>query len=236
MTDESRPAASLPVPIGPPRPAVAFGAGVEFGELPAGGATRPAAGGPVRSLTLPAAAPDQPTAGSLPRSDLTDPLGVSGGGSSGAPSPQKDSTPSSAGLRAASHPGWSLPPVAPRAHRRGASSDASSLGADPSSCHAAGTAAAALAAAGAAGAHGVAGTRMSGSDDRPRSSGAGSGHQQHRAPLPPTAASLVRAEESEDRLRRGQSLLLDDAHHAGGIAQVRGRHWSCRSVCCTFLL
>jgi len=214
MADDSRPAASSPVPIGPPRAAVAFGAGVAFGQLPAAMAAHPAGGAPV-----PAAAPqltvlDPLAASSLTRSDVTDPFGMSGN-SSGAPSPQK-LVPSSGSLRAASHPGWALPPVAPRAHRRNVSSDASSLGLDP--LHRIPGAAAALAAGG-----------VTGVDDRPRSSGAGSGHRQRAAP-PPTAASLVRAEESENRLRRGQSLLLDEAHTAGGIAQVCARHIDLR-VC-----
>ena len=212
MADDSRPAASSPVPIGPPRPAVAFGAGVDFGQLPTSMAAHPAGTAPVVLAAAPLAAVlDPPAASSLPRSDVTDPFGMSGT-SSGAPSPQK-LVPSSGSLRAASHPGWSLPPVAPRAHRRGVSSDASSLGPVP------GLAAAAALAAGAAG-----------NDDRPRSSGAGSGHRQ-RAAVPPTAASLVRAEESESRLRRGQSLLLDEAHAAGGIAQVSVRHINLMFAC-----
>ncbi len=202
MTDDGRPAASSPVPIGPPRPAVAFGAGVAFGQLPTSMAPHPAGDAHVDPATSqPPAVLDPPPASSLPCSDVTDPFGMSGT-SSGAPSPQK-SVPNPGSLRAASHPGWSLPPVAPRAHRRGVSSDASSLG------HVPGLAAAAALAAGG----------VTGGDDRPRSSSAGSGQRQRAAP-PPTAASLVRAEESENRLRRGQSLLMDEAHTAGGIAQV----------------
>ena len=206
MADDNRPAASPPVPIGPPRPAVPFGAGVAFGQLlPTSTAAHQAGGAHIPAVAPPPTVLDPAAASSLPRSDLTDPLGMSGT-SSGAPSPQKP-VPTSGSLRAASHPGWSLPPVAPRAHRRGVSSDASSLGPEPFQRVPEAAAAAALAAEG------------TGGDDRPRSSGAGSGHRQRAAP-PPTAASLVRAEESENRLRRGQSLLLDEAHAAGGIAQV----------------
>ena len=213
MTDQGRPLASPPVPIGPSRPSDASGAGVAFGQLPNGpAAAHPPQGGPAVELTSPAAAlAAQP--GSMPRSESTDPLGVSG--SSGAPSPQSESAAAPAPSRtAAMHPGWQLPPIAPRAHRRGASSDASTLGPDPSR-HGAGAAAAALMAS--SGVHGAAETRVSSSDGR-RSGGSGVARQ--RAAPPPTAASLVKAEEREDRLRRGQSLLVDEAHSMGGIAQV----------------
>ena len=211
MADDSRPVASPPVPIGPPRAAVPFGAGVAFGQLPSNTAAHQAGGGFALAGAPPADLSGPHAASSLPRSDLTDPLTGMSGTSSGAPSPQKQ-LPSSGSLRAASHPGWSLPPVAPRAHRRGVSSDASSLGPDPVQRMPGAAAAAALAAGVIEG------------DDRPRSSGAGSGSHRQRAAPPPTAASLVRAEESENRLRRGQSLLLDEAHTAGGIAQVCVRH------------
>ena len=226
MTDQSRPAASPPpVPIGPPRPRVAFGEGVAFGQLSDGpGAARPDGGGPTLEPASPAIAL-QAHAGSLPRSDLTDPLRLSN--SSGAPSPQKESAGSSAPRAAAMHPNWPLPPIAPRAHRRGASSDNSTLGPDPSR-HGAGDAAAELAAA-AAGVREAAGTRASSAEDR-RSGGSGGARQ--RAVPPPTAASLVRAEEREDRLRRGQSLLVDEAHSLGGIAQVgcQQTSWSLQTV------